>query len=101
MGIKTSKSQRQELQSRMEDATLPSADVESFESPRPNKHRKPFPNAFVSVRVPSVEVCDKLKEVQEGMLAIDKRARQVLVPLQMLHITLVVLMLETETDIQR
>ena len=69
-----------------------------------NKSKKPKtppPNAFVSVRIPSMEIHDKLKEIQGSMLATDERARHVLVPLNKLHLTLMVLRLEEEEDIKR
>ena len=59
------------------------------------------PNAFVSIRIPSVEIRRKLQEVQDGMLARERRMKSNLVPLEKLHITLMVLRLEEGEAIER
>lgn len=63
--------------------------------------RKPSPNAFVSVRIPSAEIRTKLGEVQQAMVAHDKMLQFTLVSLDKLHLTLFVLRLDSEEEIKR
>lgn len=60
-----------------------------------------FPNAFVSVRIPSAEIRTKLGEVQQAMVAHDKMLQFTLVSLDKLHLTLFVLRLDSEEEIKR
>ena len=60
-----------------------------------------FPNAFVSVRIPSTEIRTKLGEVQQAMVAHDKMLQFTLVSLDKLHLTLFVLRLDSEEEIKR
>ena len=61
----------------------------------------PFPNAFVSIRIPSAEIRDKLGEIQRAMVAYDKTLQSTLVSLDRLHLTLFVLRLDSEEEIKR
>ena len=63
--------------------------------------RKPFPNAFVSIRIPSAEIRTKLGEIQQAMVAHDKTLQSTLVSLDRLHLTLFVLRLDSEEDTKR
>lgn len=66
-----------------------------------DKPKKLAPNAFVSVRIPSLKIRDKVKEVQHAMLLSDKKLKSALVPLEKLHLTLMVLRLEGEEEVER
>ena len=63
--------------------------------------RKSSPNAFVSIRIPSAEIRDKLGEIQRAMVAYDKTLQSTLVSLDRLHLTLFVLRLDSEEEIKR
>ena len=65
------------------------------------RSKKPLPNAFVSVRIPSAEIRDKLGEIQEAMVAHDKKLQSTLVSLDRLHLTLFVIRLEGEAEVER
>jgi len=65
------------------------------------KSRKPLPNAFVSVRIPSAEIRDKLEEIQEAIVARDNKLQSTLVSLDKLHLTLFVIRLESEAEVER
>ncbi len=65
------------------------------------KPKKPVPNAFVSVRIPSPQISEKIGEVQKGMLLSDKKLKSALVSLDKLHLTLMVLRLEGEEAVER
>ena len=60
--------------------------------------RKCFPNAFVSIRIPSAEIRDKLGEIQRAMVAYDKTLQSTLVSLDKLHLTLIILRLDSEEE---
>lgn len=65
------------------------------------KSKKPLPNAFVSVRIPSAEIRDKLQEIQEAIVARDNKLQSTLVSLDKLHLTLFVIRLESEAEVER
>ena len=65
------------------------------------KSKKPLPNAFVSVRIPSAEIRDKLEEIQEAIVARDNKLQSTLVSLDKLHLTLFVIRLESEAEVER
>ena len=65
------------------------------------KSTMPSPNAFVSIRIPSAEIRDKLGEIQRAMVAYDKTLQSTLVSLDTLHLTLFVLRLDSEDEIKR
>ena len=60
--------------------------------------RKSSPNAFVSIRIPSAEIRDKLGKIQRAMVAYDKTLQSTLVSLDKLHLTLFVLRLDSEEE---
>ena len=59
------------------------------------------PNAFVSVRIPSVQIREKLKEVQDAMLSCERKLKSTFVPLEKLHLTLMVLRLEDTEMVEK
>ena len=63
--------------------------------------RRPTPNAFVSVRVPSPSIRRGLEEVQKWMVQHNAEVRSALTPLSKLHITLSVIRLENEEEQER
>ncbi len=60
-----------------------------------------WPNAFVAVRVPSQHTRSKLQELQKAMVEIEPCLQSCLVPLEKLHITMMVLKLRNDQEIQR
>ena len=63
--------------------------------------KKPPPNAFVAVRIPSANIATKVKEVQETLLAKDKRLQSTFVPAGKNHITLMVMRLNDPEEIEK
>ena len=64
------------------------------EKRRSKKPKKPSPNAFIAVRIPSPRIRSGLEAVQKGMLEKEKMIRSTLTSLKKLHITLSVIRLE-------
>ena len=65
------------------------------------KPKKPPPNAFVAVRIPSPDINAKFEEVQRALAEKDKRLQQVFVPAAKNHITLMVMSLNNQEDIEK
>lgn len=63
------------------------------------KPLKVTPNAFVAVRVKSSVIRERMERVQQDMVEGDRRLRRLLVSLDKLHITLMVLKLDTPQQI--
>ena len=59
------------------------------------------PNAFVSVRVPSWRIKSKLQEVQDYMVETEPCLKSCLVSLDKLHVTMMVLRLKDEEEIEK
>ena len=76
-------------------------DEEDPSKSKPKKAKKPLPNAFVSVRIPSAEIRGKMKEIQDAMLEKEKKVKSTLVSLDKLHITLMVLRIDGEEPLER
>ena len=66
-----------------------------------SKSKKPLPNAFVSVRIPSAEIRGKMKEIQDAMLEKEKKVKSTFVSLNKLHITLMVLKVDGNETLHR
>ena len=63
--------------------------------------KPPKPNAFVSLRIPSLSIRRELEQVQEAMVGRDQNVKAVLISLSKLHITLTVIRLENEDEIEK
>ena len=63
--------------------------------------KRPSPNAFVSMRVPSPSIRQGLEEVQKWMVEKDPDIKPALTSLNKLHITLSVIRLENEEEQER
>ena len=63
------------------------------------KPKKPPPNAFVAVRIPSPIISAKFEEVQRALQEKDERLKQVFVPAAKNHITLMVTRLNNPEEI--
>lgn len=70
------------------------------ERPKPSKFR-PKPNAFVAVQISSPIIREKLQRVQQSMCKYDKALETTLTSLKQLHITLMVMRLDNDEDIER
>ena len=98
-----------------EQTDIVAADGDAIERRSKRRHRKKpdttvkekpkrvSPNAFVAVRIPSVDIRRKIEEVQEALLAQDKRLKPTFVSSAKNHITLMVMRLnhEASTDIEK
>ncbi len=67
-------------------------------SPKP---KRPQPNSFVAVQISSSIIRQKLEEVQDAIVKYDNHLKKVLTSLKKLHITLMVIRMETDEDIER
>lgn len=65
------------------------------------KPKKPPPNAFVAVRIPSPDISAKFEEVQRALQEKDKRLKQIFVPAAKNHITLMVTRLNNPEDTEK
>ena len=65
------------------------------------KPKKPLPNAFVAIRIPSPDINAKFQEVQEVLKEKDERLKQLFVPSTKNHITLMVMRLNNPEEIER
>ena len=59
------------------------------------------PNAFVSIRVPSQHIRDEIIACQEAMVEVEPALASTMVSLEKLHLTLMVMRLETEEQVER
>ena len=66
-----------------------------------SKPKKPPPNAFVAVRIPSPDISAKFEEVQRALQEKDERLKQVFVPAARNHITLMVTRLNNLEDVEK
>ena len=65
------------------------------------KARKPKPNYFVAIRVSDLCIHSRVQTVQDTVVSHDKRLEPALVPLETLHLTLLVIHLENEEQIEK
>ena len=65
------------------------------------KPKKPPPNAFVAIRIPSPAISAKFQEVQGVLQEKDERLKQVFVPPTKNHITLMVMRLNNPEEVER
>lgn len=65
------------------------------------KPRRVSPNAFVSIRIPSVEIRHNIEAVQRGLVGYDDNLSNSLTSLDKLHLTLCVLRLDSDSEIER
>ena len=64
------------------------------------KARKPKPNYFVAIRLSDRCIHSRVQTVQDTVVSYDKRLEPALVPLETLHLTLLVIHLENEEQIE-
>ena len=57
------------------------------------------PNAFVAIRIPSWRIKSKLQELQEAMVESEPNLKSCLVSLNKLHLTMMVLRLNSEEEV--
>lgn len=69
--------------------------VKADKEKKPGK--RPSPNAFVAVRIPSPDIKAKLEEIQQALIEKDKRLEATLVSPAKNHITLMVMKLDKES----
>lgn len=66
-----------------------------------SKSQRIRPNSFVAVRISSPSIRKQIEHVQDHMIQNDVSLKRVMTSLKKLHITLMVLRMDTETDIER
>ncbi len=59
------------------------------------------PNAFVTVRIPSVQIRKGLESVQGAVVRFDRRLKDSLTSLDKLHLSLLLLKLADDAEIER
>ena len=69
--------------------------------PKRGRERRVSPNAFVSVRIPSVEIRQNIETIQRGLVDYDGDLFYTLTSLDKLHLTLCVLRLDSNSEIER
>ena len=65
-----------------------------------SKPTRPKPNSFVAVQISSPVIRERLKEVQDAIVKHDKQLTKVLTSLQKLHITLMVIRMDTDEEVE-
>ncbi|XP_067678130.1 uncharacterized protein [Haliotis asinina] len=65
------------------------------------KPRKPSPNYFVAVQITNPQIHSRLSHVQQEVMSVNHKMKEVMIKLPTLHITLMVMNLQTEEDIAR
>ena len=65
------------------------------------KPRKPKPNYFVAIRLSDLCIHSRVQTVQDTVVSHDKRLEAALVPVETLHLTLLVIHLENEEQIEK
>ena len=65
------------------------------------RNARPDYNAFVAVRIPSADIRAKVKEVQEAISAKDRKLDSFHEPPAKNHITLILLQLDNDSEIER
>ena len=65
------------------------------------KQDRPIPNAFIALPIKSLGMRDQIEQLHHHMLQKDPKLKPLLIPLNRLHITLMVLKLDTQQDIDR
>ena len=83
------------------DREKPSSWRDREEFKKHPKPKRPKPNSFIAVRISSSVIKEKLQHVQEAMVDYDARLGQILTSLKKLHISLMVIRMETDDDIER
>ncbi|XP_046578252.1 uncharacterized protein LOC124285977 isoform X2 [Haliotis rubra] len=63
--------------------------------------RKPSPNYFVAVQITNPQIHSGLSHVQQEVMSVNHKMKEVMIKLPTLHITLMVMSLQTEEDIAR
>ena len=69
--------------------------------PKRGRERRVSPNAFVSVRIPSVEIRQNIETIQRGLVDYNGDLFYTLTSLDKLHLTLCVLRLDSDSEIER
>ncbi len=59
------------------------------------------PNAFISIRIPSPDIKEKLTKLQDEMVKTNRYLRSSMVSLDKLHLTLMVMRLSNEEEEER
>ena len=67
----------------------------------PSGQRRVRPNAFVSIWIPSPEIRNNVERVQQDMIRNEPLLESAMVPLEKLHITLMVMLLNSAEEEER
>lgn len=69
--------------------------------PKKYKVERVVPNAFVALPVKSVGVCSQIEHLHRHLILKEPKIHNVLVPINRMHITLMVMKLDSDDDIKR
>ncbi|XP_061452781.1 uncharacterized protein LOC133370213 isoform X2 [Rhineura floridana] len=65
------------------------------------KHRRDMPNYFVAIPITNDQILDKVEDVQELIITKEPDLLRALIPVQTMHLTIIVAHLKTEDDVKR
>ncbi|KAH0617806.1 hypothetical protein JD844_016409 [Phrynosoma platyrhinos] len=65
------------------------------------KYRKDVPNYFVAIPITSEQILDKIEDVQELIFIKEPNLFKALIPVQTIHLTIIVAHLRTDDDVKR
>ncbi|KAK9403392.1 hypothetical protein NXF25_008219 [Crotalus adamanteus] len=65
------------------------------------KQKNHIPNYFVAIPITNDQILDKIEDVQESIFTQEPKLLKALVPIQTMHLTIIVAHLKTEDDIKR
>ena len=80
---------------------LPNNPREQKAKKKGKKETRVFPNAFVALPIKSVSINQQIEQIQNHMLQKDPKVKRALIPLNRLHITLMVMRLSDQDSIEK
>ncbi|XP_033645025.1 uncharacterized protein LOC117304596 isoform X2 [Asterias rubens] len=95
-GAKTKKRKRKGSE-KVEESTTAGAGDEGNE----RKTKRLAPNFFVAVQVSNPQIHEALRDVQQTVVSGDEKLKDAMVPIATLHLTIMVMHLATEEDVER
>ncbi|KAL5022690.1 hypothetical protein ScPMuIL_001845 [Solemya velum] len=78
-----------------------SEDQDVSKAKKKGKPKRPTPNYFVAVQISNPEIHNKLKAVQDSILKSDPQLKPAMNPIATLHVTMFVMYLDTEDEMER
>uniref|UniRef100_K7E4C4 Putative leucine-rich repeat-containing protein DDB_G0290503 n=1 Tax=Monodelphis domestica TaxID=13616 RepID=K7E4C4_MONDO len=97
--IQNKADQRQELGEEENDNKV--AEQNQEEEKKSKKHKRDSPNYFVAIPITNDQILDKIEDVQEFIYSKEPELLKALIPVQTMHITIIVAHLRTKQDVQK